>query len=100
MGAVLTRAMGVRPEVDPEIMHVNILPGDLFLLTSDGLTDMVEESVIQAILVMERSLEQKAADLIDLALAGGGRDNATLVLAAASPRRGLKQFFNKITKQN
>ena len=97
MGNTLTRAMGVRREVQPDIRRLAVEDGDLFLLCSDGLSDMVEEEMIARVLGMDRSLDQKAKDLIELALAGGGKDNVTVVLAAPQAAGRLKGLLNKIT---
>ena len=56
------------------------LPGDMLLLCSDGLTDMVNKSDITSILVSDSSLEEKGKQLIDAANKGGGKDNITVVL--------------------
>jgi protein phosphatase len=100
MGNVLTRAMGIRRQVDPDVGLLLAEEGDAFLLASDGLTDMVEDQTIAKVLELDRSLGQKAQDLIDLALAGGGRDNVTVVLVETAPKSRLRGFFSKITKQN
>ena len=100
MGNILTRAIGVRENVDPDMRILPLEEGDVFLLCSDGLSDMVEDDMVAQVLSLDRSLEQKAQDLIDLALAGGGRDNVTVVLAAAEPRGRFKELLNKITKSN
>jgi len=96
MGNTLTRAMGVRPEVDPDLHRLELLDGDLFLICSDGLSDMVQEEMIASVLQMERNLEQKAKDLIELALAGGGRDNVTVVICEPQTTGRLKGLFNRI----
>jgi protein phosphatase len=92
MGNTLTRAMGVRENVKPDLYRLPLLPGDLYLLSSDGLSDMVPEGTIAKILAMERSLDKKTADLIELALAAGGRDNVT-VLLAHSPEGRFKSLL-------
>ncbi|WP_316811761.1 PP2C family protein-serine/threonine phosphatase [Pedobacter heparinus] len=56
------------------------LPGDLILLCSDGLSDMVNKQDITAILLAQTSLEQKGMTLVDTANRNGGRDNITVVL--------------------
>lgn len=64
-----------------EISSSPFLPGDLVLLCSDGLTDMVDKKDISATLNTEGSLEAKASALIRLANDAGGKDNITVVLA-------------------
>ncbi|MEO6562472.1 MAG: hypothetical protein ABIN99_05420, partial [Nitrosospira sp.] len=53
---------------------------DIFLLASDGLTDMVEDAVIQEMLVSTGAVQQKVKNLIKAALSAGGRDNVTVIL--------------------
>jgi protein phosphatase len=53
---------------------------DLFLLCSDGLTDMMEDAEIREILVSHKSVQHKVLKLIEKALEAGGRDNVTVVL--------------------
>lgn len=60
--------------------HSPFLPGDMILLCSDGLTDMVNKNNLTNILTNENSLEEKAKELIDTANKNGGRDNITAVL--------------------
>ncbi len=100
MGNILTRSMGVRDNVDPDMKIIPVEEGDIFLLCSDGLSDMVEDDMVAQVMSLDRSLDQKAQDLIELALAGGGRDNVTVVLAQAEPLGRLKGLLNKITKGN
>ena len=97
MGATLTRAMGVHREVEPDIKPIPLQEGDLFLLCSDGLSDMVERDMIAKVLSLDRGIEQKSQDLIDLALAGGGRDNVTAVLAYVEPKGRLKSLLSRFT---
>ncbi|WP_435009476.1 PP2C family protein-serine/threonine phosphatase [Tundrisphaera lichenicola] len=67
--------------VDPEIATLQVRDGDTLLLCSDGLTEMVEDSDIAAILDKAPTPDDAARSLIDRALANGGRDNVTVVLA-------------------
>ncbi|MDN5881248.1 MAG: hypothetical protein L0H37_02645 [Nitrosospira sp.] len=53
---------------------------DIFLLCSDGLTDMVDDSVIRDILASTGSLQQKVKNLITAAMTAGGKDNITVIL--------------------
>lgn len=87
----LTRALGVEPMVEPEIYQYAVEPGDLYLLCSDGLNDMLDDARIAAIVSEPATLAQKADALIDAANSGGGRDNVSVLLvqttdaAAAQP---------------
>jgi PPM family protein phosphatase len=89
---LVTRALGVEDAVLLEVNEHRVEPGDLFLMCSDGLSDMLDDEAIAHILSTEGSLEQKSVQLIDAANANGGRDNISVLLAQAnsgSKRRGL-----------
>ena len=78
---LLTRALGVDPVVEAEIREHDANPGDVFLLCSDGLTDMLADDRIAAVLLAQgANLERCAASLVDLANEAGGRDNVTVAL--------------------
>lgn len=64
-----------------DLIETDFLPGDLIMLCSDGLTDMLTKAQITAILTQQSSLEAKVSDLIGLANQQGGKDNITVVLA-------------------
>ena len=76
---LLTQAMG-RGEVAVEVHVLNLEHGDTLLLSTDGLTDGVEDSEIEAV-CRQADPEQACRTLIDRALAAGGRDNITLIVA-------------------
>jgi len=78
---VILRAVGVSDNLSLDLLRGKVFPGDLFLLCSDGLTDMVEDSLILQVLSSPISLPQKADVLIDAAKSAGGRDNVTVVLS-------------------
>jgi PPM family protein phosphatase len=78
--SVITRALGTEPDVDVDTFTVQAESGDLYLLCSDGLTSMVSDAEIQALLVEIDDLDQAARALVDAANAGGGEDNITVVL--------------------
>ncbi|AMO23133.1 Stp1/IreP family PP2C-type Ser/Thr phosphatase [Ramlibacter solisilvae] len=89
---LVTRALGVEDAVLLEVNEHVVEPGDIYIMCSDGLSDMVDDGGIAAILGQDAPLEQKAALLIDAANANGGRDNISVLLARVSEgprRRGL-----------
>ncbi|WP_325344431.1 Stp1/IreP family PP2C-type Ser/Thr phosphatase [Xylophilus sp.] len=90
---LVTRALGVEEAAQIEVHEHRVEPGDLYLLCSDGLPDMVDDDDIATILRAGLSLEDTARTLIDSANAQGGRDNISVVLiratASAAGRRGL-----------
>ncbi len=78
---MLTRGLGTVESVSAEINRLKIAPGDIYLMCSDGLTDMVSDDGIAAILSGADPLEKKSKQLIIAANEGGGRDNITVLLA-------------------
>lgn len=77
---VILRAVGVDETPALDLIRGNLTAGDLFLLCSDGLTDMVEDEQIAHILAKAATIRQKAEELVALANAQGGKDNITVVL--------------------
>jgi len=77
---ILTRVVGTSPEVFPEIKHEEIRKGDIYLLCSDGLTDLLDDREIEKVINSKGSLEEKGDLLIQMAKSRGGHDNITLVL--------------------
>ncbi|QRJ65798.1 Stp1/IreP family PP2C-type Ser/Thr phosphatase [Azospira restricta] len=78
---LVTRALGVDPQVETEIHDHEVLPGDLYLLCSDGLNDMVEDDEIALTLQsLGANLELAATQLIQMANDNGGRDNVSVIL--------------------
>ena len=78
--SVITRAVGTEPDVDVDVETIPAEPGDLFLLCSDGLTDMVTDGEILSLLEGSDDLDGAAHALVDAANRGGGEDNITVVL--------------------
>lgn len=78
---LVTRALGVDPVVDADIHDYDVLPGDIYLLCSDGLNDMVEDEEIRlTLLTLAANLELAATQLIQMANDNGGRDNVSVIL--------------------
>jgi serine/threonine protein phosphatase PrpC len=78
---LVTRALGVDPVVEPEIRDYDVRAGDIYLLCSDGLPDMVEDEDIAVTLSSQSSdLEACASHLVNMANDNGGRDNISVVL--------------------
>ena len=79
--SAITRALGTEPEVEPDVFTIEVAPGDLFLLCSDGLSDMLSEEQIAA--AIERAGGDPTAageELVRNANAEGGDDNITVLL--------------------
>jgi serine/threonine protein phosphatase PrpC len=78
---LVTRAVGIDANVEPEIHVHDVLPGDVYLLCSDGLNDMVEDEDIQnTLFALQRNLPLAASQLIQMANDNGGRDNVSVIL--------------------
>ncbi len=89
---LITRALGVEDTVLLEVNEHRVAPGDLYMMCSDGLSDMISPEGIAAILTGPQTLEHKSGQLIAAANEGGGRDNISVVLVRASEdlaKRGL-----------
>ena len=77
----LDRALGIEEQVQVDVMEETVLPGDTYLLCSDGLTDMVNDYDIQAILAKhDTEPEQAARELVRTANDNGGKDNISVIL--------------------
>ena len=78
---LVTRAVGIDPEVEAEVHSYDVLPDDIFLLCSDGLNDMIEDEEIQMTLIaLQSNLELSAQQLVQAANDAGGRDNVSVIL--------------------
>ncbi len=79
---IVTRALGIEETVNADLQEEIALPGDLYLLCSDGLNDMVDDEAIRLTLdEFGDSLEQAADRLIEKANENGGQDNVSVVVA-------------------
>jgi protein phosphatase len=77
---VVLRAVGVNDNLGVDLLNGKIEPGDIFLLCSDGLSDMVDEAAIAEVLTSPVTCAEKGEKLVELARAAGGYDNITVVL--------------------
>ena len=78
---LVTRAVGIDPEVETEIHTYNVEPGDIYLLCSDGLSDMVQDEDIHSTLsTLQSNLSLAAEQLVQFANDSGGRDNISVIL--------------------
>ena len=78
--SIITRALGVDPQVEVDTWTYPARAGDVVLLCSDGLTSMITEEQIAAVLGEETDLDRAGERLIEEANAAGGRDNITVVM--------------------
>ena len=77
---IILRAVGIGKDLALDIVRGKATRGDLFLLCSDGLTDMLPDDIIQETVLPISPVENKVAQLIDQAKAAGGHDNITVAL--------------------
>ena len=84
---VITRALGTQSQVTPDIFELEAEPGDLYLLSSDGLTRELSDAQIESLLRVDlsgnSSLSDLCARLVDAAKKAGGHDNITCLLVRA-----------------
>jgi protein phosphatase len=78
---VILRAVGAEESLALDLIRGKTYPEDIFLLCSDGLTDMVDDDLIGHVLKSTESLNHKVEKLIELAKSAGGHDNITVVLS-------------------
>ena len=101
---LVTRAVGIDADVVPEIHVHDVRRGDIYLLCSDGLNDMVEDEDIQSTLyAMQGNLPLAAEQLIQQANDNGGRDNVSVILVKvkgefAASRGWLAKLLNWFKK--
>lgn len=81
---VITRAVGVKAAVEAAVHHERALPGDLYLLCTDGLHEMISDEIIARILDANTNLADCGKALLDAALEAGGEDNIAAVLVSFS----------------
>lgn len=97
---LVTRALGVAPVVEVEIRHYSTEPGDIYLLCSDGMSDMLLAEEIGEMLVQHQSnLEETSNALVQRSNDNGGRDNISVILirtGSSSRKAGslLDRFLN------
>ncbi len=94
---VITRAVGIMSNVDPDSYAFNLSNGDAILLCSDGLTNMVDMNEIEAVLGVVADQQAAAEKLVGLANKHGGEDNVSVVLARyGTYRPGLNPQYHSI----
>jgi serine/threonine protein phosphatase PrpC len=84
MESIITRAVGVAADVQPDFFSVDLKPGTAVLLATDGLTRYIVEAEIAAVLAAS-PFESACANLIDIAKQRGGQDNITCILLQTHP---------------
>lgn len=77
---IITRAVGVSATVEADFFTVELEEGDIILMCSDGLTNMLEDEEIRMLLSGARDIVEKAQELVRAANENGGRDNISVIL--------------------
>lgn len=89
---IITRALGTQDSLDVDTMKLDVQPGDIFLLSSDGLHGLMEDNEIEEIIRLGNgSVENITEELIHTALEEGGTDNVTVVLVKVPDPHGAPQ---------
>ena len=88
---LVTRALGAGGDVDPEVKDYPLRVGDVLMLCSDGLTEMIDDiEIAGAIFASVPDVNRAAQRLVDLANAAGGRDNVSVIVVRLASRKGLE----------
>ncbi len=82
---VITRALGNKLDVEVDVQSIEVLPGDVFMLCSDGLSGMLDDDEIEDILIETPDLESSIQALIKGANRNGGLDNISVILVRFLP---------------
>ena len=77
---IITRAIGATASVEPDFFTLELAEGDMILMCSDGLTNMLEDEEIRMILSGARDIVEKAHKLVQAANDNGGKDNISVIL--------------------
>ncbi|MEY2683683.1 MAG: hypothetical protein RJA09_827 [Pseudomonadota bacterium] len=96
---LVTRALGVEEGVQVDVMEHTPLLGDVYLMCSDGLSDMLDDEDLARILVAKSSLQERAMALVRAANDAGGRDNISAILVGAKAESGTQGFFSRILRR-
>ncbi len=96
MQNVILRALGSEPDVEADIEDLLAVPGDLILMTTDGLTRYVRDQEILQIITESANLEQACTELIQAAKNRGGDDNITCLLLKIVEQPWYKNILNKL----
>jgi serine/threonine protein phosphatase PrpC len=84
--SVLSRNLGGRPDAKVDLTEIDLEAGDRLLLCSDGLSGFASHEAMEQVLAGAEDAERAAAELVELALRGGGGDNVTALVVDCGPR--------------
>jgi protein phosphatase len=101
---LVTRALGIDPEVELDLQELDVEVDDVYLLCSDGLSDLVDDEEIAKILLEANgNITQAATNLIQSAIENGGTDNISVVIAIirkefTAEKSWVQNIFGNIKK--
>ena len=101
--SVITRALGTDPDVDVDAFSIEAKPGDVYLICSDGLSDMVDSRTLEEIVRSNRDdLDATSRALVQAANRGGGDDNITAILfdVVAGDAAGATRGLDDVTREH
>ena len=96
---LITRALGIDAIAEADVLEFRTRPGDLYLLCSDGLSDLVDDEVIQTALSSEKVPGDHIKYLIDKANANGGRDNISVIIVRVGDPPLADLWWQKFLKK-
>jgi protein phosphatase len=91
---LLTRALGASASIIPDISIVDVMPGDSFLLSSDGLFRVMGMDGVMGVLMKPTSPEEKCQALLDMALEKGAPDNVTIIFVEPRKKNILQRILS------
>jgi serine/threonine protein phosphatase PrpC len=95
MRNILTRAVGIAPDVEVDFDELTLTDGDIIILCSDGLSSMVSDDDILSAAISTSNPSETCGKLIDMANKNGGRDNITVIMAYMRKKKNwLSLLFN------
>ncbi len=94
---IVTRAVGVSEELKVDLLELHTIPGDIYLICSDGLSDLVSDTEIQRQLESYKDLTSMAENLVNTAKNLGGTDNVSVILIRVTkPYPGRSGFIQRL----
>lgn len=96
---LITRALGIDAIAEADVKEFRTRPGDIYLLCSDGLSDLVDDEALQAALSSEKAPADHIKYLIDAANANGGRDNISVILVRVGDPALADLWWQKFLKK-
>ena len=92
---ILTRALGISADAEIDLAEMNLAANDILLLCSDGLSNMIDDETMLAVVTATREPALACEQLVGMANANGGKDNITVVVAYIIARNWLSLFISK-----